>query len=391
MDQEINSDFFKWFHQNFDRLPKDWGDLILDDGLPPCVVDGNGDLCKLDGAPIVKTSDFEYILEHQTNIRSRVKLEDMYNLIDNNEEEFLEKDFAALINGFRFRYNLHFYNGGILGSVGRKINNDIRPLSSSGLPNDIIMELFHKKSGILAFVGATGSGKSSTMLSALNEMVEEPLHIVTLEDPIEGVLSNSRIARIRQRQIGEDTRSFYTGLRAALREKPHIIVVAEIRDAKTAEAAMKAAISGHLVITTIHANTCAEAPRRIIDLFPPELQPAMRNMLADTFVGFVAQKLVKRIGGGRVLAYEIMNRNNDGIVINIKKGDFDDLSNNIFSDHEKTKMNLMEQSLANLFIKGIISEEEAMSNAPNKERFKNACNILKGVGNKQAAPFGKKL
>jgi twitching motility protein PilT len=390
MNQEINSEFFKWLYANFNDLPKDWGDLILDNNKNACVINGNGDLEELTGSPIITKEDFEHVISLQTRKTARITLDDIFTTHD-DEAEDLEKDFAAIINGFRFRCNLHLYNSGELGFVGRKINNDIRLLSTTGLPQDIMMEMFGAKSGIIAFVGATGAGKTSTLASCLNEKLDEPLHIVTLEDPIENLLPTNRIARVRQREIGPDTRSFYSGLRAALRQKPHIIVVAEIRDARTAEAAMKAAISGHLVLTTIHANTCSEAPRRIIDLFPPELQPAMRNMLADTFVGFVAQKLVKKIGGGRVLAYEIMNRNNDGVVVNIKKGDFDDLSNNIFSDHERTKMNLMEQSLANLFVKGIISEEEGLLNAPNKERFKNACNILKGVNNKSAPSFGKKL
>lgn len=387
---EHGSKFFDWFGKNLENMPKGWGDLILDEGLEPCVVDGNGDLVKIDDAPIITRDDLEYIVSHQTSQSKEVKLDDLFNSAENNEE-FMELDIAVEFFGNRYRYNFHLYGSGKIGSVGRKIENNIRPLDSIGLPTQDVLDLFHRKSGLIAFIGPTGSGKSSTMLSVLDVLSDEPFHIITIEDPIEGLLSNNKKARVRQREVGSDTNSFYSGLRAALREKPHIIVVAEIRDAKTAEAAMKAAISGHLVICTLHANTCAEAPRRIIDLFEPALQPAMRNMLADVFIAFIGQTLVKKKTGGRALAYEILNRNNDGIISNIRDGNYGSIAKDAYQGYEENKIYLMEQSLAKLYLDDIITEDEAMVNAYDKNKFISLCKVMSGKNNQTNKSFGKKI
>src|SRR4029077_10605353 len=204
----------------------------------------------------------------------------------------------------RFRVSL-FRSRGRLSLVARRINNFIPSLKDLGLP-DGMENLCKYSEGLVILAGVTGSGKSTTIASMLDYVAsQEPLHILTVEDPIEFVFQD-RMAYINQREIGLDSRDWHKALKDAVRQDPDVILVGELRDIETFEAAVHAAETGHLVFGTIHASTAATTINRILDLFPAEKHSAIRQALANNLKAVVAQKLVKGIKKGRVPTNEIM-------------------------------------------------------------------------------------
>ena len=220
-------------------------------------------------------------------------------------KQYGECDFAyALPSGQRFRINLYRSMEGLDAAV-RIIPNSIPTCSGLGLP-EALRKLSELKSGLVLLTGVTGSGKSTTLAAIVNEINRHrAVHILTLEDPVEYRFASDR-SLIHQREIGSDTADFASGLRAALREDPDVIVVGELRDLETISIVVTAAETGHLVLSTLHTRSAAETVDRIIDVFPEQQQRQIRVQLAGCLQAVVSQQLLPDKRGGRTAAFEIM-------------------------------------------------------------------------------------
>jgi len=207
----------------------------------------------------------------------------------------------------RFRINI-FSQRGNYSIVLRKLNAQIPNITDLNLP-EVILQAAKEKTGLVLVTGATGSGKSTTLASLLNEInAAHSIHIITLEDPVEFVYTQKK-ATINQRELGTDFDTFASGLRAALRQAPKVILVGEMRDRTTVEIALSAAETGHLVFSTLHTIDSGQTINRILGLFEPEEQDQVRYRLADTLRWIVSQRLAPRIGGGRYPLIEVMGSN----------------------------------------------------------------------------------
>lgn len=269
-------------------------DLHLTVGMPP-MLRIFGSLKQLEGHPPLKPGGTElYVFE----------------MLNNEQKERLvqhgEIDFSYRVPGSaRFRVNAYRQRGSY-GAAIRVIPTQVPPYKELGLP-DIIATLAHKPNGLVLVVGPTGSGKSTTLASLIDIINNErESHIITLEDPIE-YLHRHKKSMINQREIGLDSESFATALRAALRQDPDVIQVGEMRDLETIGTALTAAETGHLVLATLHTSDAVQTIERIVDVFPPHQQPQVRIQLASTLQAIVAQQLLPRADGqGRVVATEIL-------------------------------------------------------------------------------------
>ncbi|GEM47861.1 type IV pilus twitching motility protein PilT [Deinococcus cellulosilyticus] len=225
-------------------------------------------------------------------------------------QEFVEKrdaDFAYGISGVsRFRVNA-FWQRGTVGLIMRVVQSkEIPTFSDLGLNATTFADLCSKERGLILVTGPTGSGKTTTLASMLDYINQTaPVNVVTLEDPIE-VLHRDKMASINQRELGLDTLSFAAGLRAAMRQDPDVILIGEMRDKETVEAALSAAQTGHLVFSTLHTLDAIRTVNRIIDFFAPHERGQIRMGLSESLVGVVSQRLLPRKGGGRVLGLEVM-------------------------------------------------------------------------------------
>src|SRR5437667_4999050 len=207
----------------------------------------------------------------------------------------------------RFRINI-FSQRGHYSIVLRKLNAQIPTIADLNLP-EVVLQSAKEKTGLVLVTGATGSGKSTTLASVLNEInAAHAIHIITLEDPVEFVYTQKK-ATINQRELGTDFDTFASGLRAALRQAPKVILVGEMRDRTTVEIALSAAETGHLVFSTLHTIDSGQTINRILGLFEPEEQDQVRYRLADTLRWIVSQRLAPRIGGGRYPLIEVMGSN----------------------------------------------------------------------------------
>lgn len=221
----------------------------------------------------------------------------------------------------RFRVNI-FSQRGNYSVVLRKLNTRIPTLAEMRLP-DIFQQIAREKTGLILVTGATGSGKSTTLAALLNEINEsKSIHIITLEDPVEFVHPQKK-ATFNQREMGTDFNTFATGLRAALRQAPKVILVGEMRDRETVEIGLSAAETGHLVVSTLHTIDAGQTINRILGLFEQEEQQQIRIRLADTIRWVISQRLAPRVGGGRVALLEIMGsslRTKDSIIMGESEG-----------------------------------------------------------------------
>jgi len=213
----------------------------------------------------------------------------------------------TLLGKARFRVNI-FSQRGCYSIVLRKLTTKIPTVDELKLPPSI-REVAREKNGLALVTGATGSGKSTTLAAILNEVNEsKSIHIITLEDPVEFVHAQKK-ATFNQRELGTDFDNFSTGLRAALRQAPKIILVGEMRDRETVEIGLSAAETGHLVLSTLHTNDAGQTINRILGMFDPEEQPQIRVRLADTLRWIISQRLAPKIGGGRHALFEVMGNN----------------------------------------------------------------------------------
>jgi twitching motility protein PilT len=288
-------------------------------------------------------------------------------------ENELELDFAFEIPGIgRFRANYYFERGN-LAAAYRIIPP--RPLSLDELNAPLIFkELIKKDKGLILVTGPTGSGKSTTLAAMLNEINEYYYkHIITIEDPIEFVHPHKK-SLFSQREVGRDTKSFLRALRAALREDPDVILIGEMRDKETIGAAITAAETGHLVFGTLHTNSADQTINRIVNVFPAEEQDQIRTQLSMALAAVIAQTLIPKIGGGRVAAHEIMI-NNPAIANLIRENKIQQIYSQMQLNQGVTGMQTMNQVLADLVRRGIITKEDAMAKTTKPEELRKLIGI----------------
>lgn len=270
-----------------------------------------------------------------------------------------ELDFSMGVPGLgRFRVNAYRQRGSY-GIAFRVVHNEIPSMEALGLP-PVVRELAKKQRGLILVTGPTGSGKSTTLASMIDLInTELSYHIITLEDPIE-YLHRHKKSIVNQREVGSDTGSFTSGLRAALREDPDVILVGEMRDLDTIATAVTAAETGHLVLSTVHTMGAINTVDRIIDSFPPHQQSQVRVQLAAVLNGIVSQQLVHRKdGNGRVGAFEVMI-STDAVRNLIREGKPHQLQS-VLQTGSKYGMQTMDSALLTLFRRGEITRESVLT------------------------------
>ena len=330
-------------------------DLHLSVGSPPQVrVDGH--LTRLD-SPVL-TPDVTKSLTYSV-------LTDMQK---KQFEEQWELDLAfGLRDVGRFRCNV-FNQKGAVGAVFRLIPEKIRALEELGLP-PVLGVLADRPRGLVLVTGPTGSGKSTTLAAMIDRInLSRPAHILTIEDPIEYLHSHKR-ALVNQRELHADTRGFTAALRAALREDPDVVLIGEMRDLETMEAAMKLAETGHLTLATLHTNSAAQTVTRIIDAFPSHQQGQIRTQLSLVLEGIVCQSLLPKASGqGRVAALEILVAT-PAIRNLIREDKIHQIYSSMQSGQEKLGMQTMNQALARLVERRVVTRDVAMATSSNKDEL----------------------
>ncbi|MFB3819406.1 MAG: type IV pilus twitching motility protein PilT [Candidatus Methylomirabilales bacterium] len=264
----------------------------------------------------------------------------------------------------RFRVNI-FQQRGSYSIVLRRLASEVPTVEKLGLP-PIFRRMAEERNGLILVVGATGSGKSTT-LAAILDLVNEAkaVHVVTLEDPVEFVHPQKK-ATFNQRELGTDFDTFANGLRAALRQAPKIILVGEMRDRETLEIGLSAAETGHLVLSTLHTIDAGQTINRILGMFDKDEERMLRMRLADSLRWVVAQRLLPKVGGGRVAAFEIMGMN-IRIEEVIQNGESEGKSfYEIIQDSESLGMQTFDSHILRLFQEGLITEENALSYASKR-------------------------
>lgn len=264
----------------------------------------------------------------------------------------------------RFRVNI-FSQKGCYSIVMRQLATRIPTIEELGLP-EAFKKMPRERNGIILVTGATGSGKSTSLAAVLNEINEtKPVHVVTLEDPVEFVHSQKK-ATFNQREMGQDFDAFSTGLRAALRQAPKVILVGEMRDRETVEIGLSAAETGHLVLTTLHTVDAGQTINRIVGMFEQEEEKQIRIRLADTIRWIVCQRLLPKVGGGRQAAHEIMG-SNLRIKDTILNGEAEGKTYyEIIETNRPFGMMTFDQSIVDHYKAGRISEDTAMSYASRR-------------------------
>jgi twitching motility protein PilT len=300
-------------------------------------------------------------------------------------EEEWELDFSFGIKGLsRFRGNIFMQRGAVAGAF-RAISFDILNFSELGIPS-MASELLNKPKGLVLVTGPTGTGKSTTLAAMIDKInSEKSAHIVTIEDPIE-FLHRHKSCIVNQREVNQDTKGFTAALRHILRQDPDIILIGEMRDLETIEAALICAETGHLTFATLHTNSCVETINRIIDVFPAHQQTQIRTQLSFVLEGVLAQQLIPKIGGkGRALAMEVMIPN--PAIRNLIR---EDKTQQIYSSMQvgqaKFGMQTMNQALLSLVERHIISLEDAMERSHNLDEFRQMLSTSNSAMAKKERP-----
>ena len=263
----------------------------------------------------------------------------------------------------RFRTNVFFQKGNVSVAM-RLVAGRIKTLEELNLP-PALYEFTHKLQGLLLITGPVGHGKSTT-LSALIDFINhnQDKHIVTVEDPIEYVYEQDRCI-INQREVGKDTKSFQSGLRSVFREDANVVLIGELRDLDTISTAMTAAETGHLILATLHTNDTSQTIDRIIDVFPAHQQNQIRSQLASVLLGVVSQRLLSKVGGGRIPALEIMINNH--AVENLIRENKTYQIDSVIETSLRDGMISLDKSLADLVQRGLISVDDALLYSSNRE------------------------
>ncbi len=328
-------------------------DLHLSAGLPPMLrIDGD---IKPINAVALNDATVKSLIDSVMNDQQR-----------KDYQTFLETDFSfSLLGTGRFRVNVFNQLRGAAATF-RTIPENTPTLEELQTPI-FFEELTTKPRGLILITGPTGSGKSTTLAALINHINNrDHAHIITIEDPIEFV-HNSQKCLINQREVHRDTLGFNAALRSALREDPNVIMIGEMRDLETIRLALTAAETGHLVFATLHTNSAAKAIDRIIDVFPAGEKDMIRAMLSESLQAVISQTLLKKIGGGRVAAYEIMV--GTAAIRNLIREAKVAQMYSAIQTSRKDGMQTLDQSLKELVDKGLITTQEASAKAVNKDLF----------------------
>ncbi|MCW8997200.1 MAG: type IV pilus twitching motility protein PilT, partial [Kangiellaceae bacterium] len=281
-------------------------------------------------------------------------------------EEFYETDFSFALPGIaRFRVNAFNQNRGAA-AVFRTIPSQVLTLEELGAPNSFKEMCMHPR-GLVLVTGPTGSGKSTTLAAMIDYINDNHYgHVLTIEDPIEFV-HESKKCLINQREVHRDTLGFSEALRSALREDPDIVLVGEMRDLETIRLALTAAETGHLVFGTLHTSSAAKTIDRIIDVFPAAEKDMTRSMLSESLQAVISQTLLKKNGGGRIAAHEIMI--GTPAIRNLIREDKVAQMYSAIQTGLGVGMQTLDQCLKDLLAKGLIARQDAKDKAKNKEEF----------------------
>ena len=339
-------------------------DLFLNEGEPP-TLRVNGELTQIE-LPAPTAATMRSFLESSLTPIAQKRF-----------EESPDADIAVAAAGSRFRINL-FLHGGKLGLIARHIPVGGVDFSKLGLP-EVILNMAEKRSGLILVVGPTGCGKSTTLASLINHINHTRSdHIVTIEDPIEFLHLPDK-SLIHQRQVGVDTESFATALRHVVRQSPDAILIGEMRDTDTMTTALNAALTGHLVLTTLHTTNVVQSIDRILNYFPPEARPQAQIDLAQTLVGIVSMRLIKREDTpGRTPAVEVLLAT-PTVRKRIAEGEFSEIYD-LIKRGQQHGMITLNQSLVELVQNNIITQEQALPYSPNPDELRmNISGMYTGI------------
>ena len=326
-------------------------DLHLSSGLPP-MIRVHGDIRRINLPPMEHEDVHAMVYDIMSDAQRKVY------------EEHLECDFSfAVPNLARFRVNAFVQQRGAAAAF-RTIPSKVLSLEELNAPK-VFAELTNRPRGLILVTGPTGSGKSTTLAAMVNHVNENEYgHVLTIEDPIE-FLHESKKCLINQREVGPHTLSFANALRSALREDPDYILVGEMRDIETIRLALTAAETGHLVFGTLHTSSAAKTVDRVVDVFPAAEKEMVRSMLSESLRAVISQTLLKRLGGGRIAAHEIMIAT-PAIRNLIRENKIAQMYSSIQTGQGQG-MQTLDQCLTEMLAKGLVSKEEARYKAANKD------------------------
>jgi twitching motility protein PilU len=343
---------------------KDGSDLYLSTGAPPCA--------KFQGVlkPLAQEPYQSGQIEQIAN-----------QIMDGEQREIFAKDLEmnlaiSIPNVGRFRINI-FKQRNDVAIVARNINTEIPNFDNLGLP-EVLKELVMNKRGLILFVGGTGSGKSTSLAALIDHRNSTAGgHIITIEDPVEYVHKHKK-SIINQREVGVDTRSFKNALKNTLRQAPDVILIGEIRDRETMEHALEFAETGHLAISTLHANNANQALERIINLFPDEKRAQLLMGLSQNLRGFVSQRLVPTVDGKRCAAVEVLlgTKTIQELVLKNRLTEIKE----IMEKSENLGMQTFDGALFKLFMAGKVSHDDAMANADSPNNLRLRIKLAQGDG-----------
>lgn len=337
-----------------DVIRKRASDLHLQIGLPPMLrIDGA--LTPVPGTEALTPESIERLV---------------FAILDEDQQQILLKDkefdFSFAFGDLgRFRVNA-FHERGNIAAALRLIPNEIKTIVELGMPN-VVNDFANYPRGLVLVTGPTGSGKSTTLAALVDKINSEKAHhIITIEDPIE-FTHRSKKSVVVQREVHYDTYSFSAALRSSLRQDPDVVLIGEMRDLETISAAITIAETGHLVFATLHTNSAAQSIDRMVDVFPPHQQPQIRSQLANILMAICSQRLVPAIGGGRVVASEILVAN-PAVRNIIREGKSHQLDAVIQTGADQG-MQSMDKTLVNLVQSGTITIDEARNYAVDLAEF----------------------
>lgn len=354
---------------------KDGSDLYLSTGAPPCA--------KFQG--VLKPLD-------KTGLQPGQIKDIAYSLMDAKQreefEEELEMNLACSIPGVgRFRVNI-FKQRNEVSIVARNIKTEIPQFEDLKLP-EVLKEVISRKRGLVLFVGATGSGKSTSLAALIDHRNSTSAgHIITIEDPVEFIHRHKK-SLVNQREVGMDTRSFHNALKNTLRQAPDVILIGEIRDRETMEHCLAFAETGHLAISTLHANNANQALDRIINFFPEERRAQLLMDLSSNIQAFVSQRLIPSVDGKRVAAVEIL-LGTATIKEKILRGEFEEIKE-IMEKSENLGMQTFDTALFRLYKEGKITLDEAVRNADSANNLRLKIKLSDESDKASGGSFGLSL